>query len=93
MSDESNTSKTPLESKNILIAVAVIGLSAFNVFQDFSAGGIQSIQETDVSIILMGIAHITTRLTDKTARKIRVRSDSYHKRKAIDKMFSDLDKD
>lgn len=83
---------TAVQSKNVWIALAVLGLSVFNVTQDYQAGGLAAIQETDVSLVLLGLAHLVTRFTDKHARPLRIRSAAYHKRREINKMVSELDK-
>jgi hypothetical protein len=66
----SQDSKHVLTSKTNNIGLAVIGLAAFAIYQDYSVGGIEAVEQTDVGTLLAGLSVIINRLTDKAARKL-----------------------
>jgi hypothetical protein len=72
-------SKHAAASKTNQLGMVVIILACFNMFQDYSASGIQGIQEADMLTFLTGLGVIINRIKDKHGRKLHLVKERFDK--------------
>ena len=70
---ESVEPKSALVSKSIGLAVTTLGLAAFNIYRDYTVGGLPAISEADLGIVLTAVGLIIDRFLGGHARPLYLR--------------------